>query len=280
MSTIQIDSNLCKACGKCARVCPSNVLVRAESGTILVGNTARCIECGHCVDVCSADAIRHESFPPERIRMVRREQLPSPESLLELMLSRRSNRTLTDEPISEEALLMIQKAALSAPTAENSRKVKLYTIREKEELQKIEDKVLNFFVGLAKLLCRPAIRFCLKPFLGDLYARVPELMEMNDKAQKGERPCTCNAKVLLILTAPKNYDFGCQDCNLAYQNASLMAESLGISQIYMGFVWTALKMMGTRRAAKLLNLPPNEKVYAMMALGKPAFYYSRLVERK
>lgn len=279
MRTIGIDSSLCKGCGKCARVCPSSVLKKTESGIVVAEDTSRCIECGHCVDVCTADAIRHESFPPESIRMVNREILPSPESLMELMLSRRSNRTLTDQPITEEELRMIREAALCAPTAENSRKVKLYTICEKEELQKVEDNVLGFFTGLARQLCRPAIKFCLKPFLGDLYARVPELMEMDERAKKGERPCTCDAKVLLILTAPKGYDFGFQDCNLAYQNASLMAESLGISQIYMGFVWTALKMMGTRRAAKLLNIPPNEKVYAMMAIGKPAFYYSRLARK-
>lgn len=279
MRTIRIDNNLCKRCGKCAIVCPSNIFCKTESGMAITENTMRCIECGHCVDVCTGNAILHESFPPERIQEVNRELLPSPESLMELMQSRRSNRTLTDQPITEQELQMILEAARCAPTAENSRKVKLYTISQQEDLQKVEDKVLGFFTGLAKLLCQPAIKFCLKPFLGDLYARVPELMEMDEKAKMGERPCTCNAKILLVLTAPKNYDFGFQDCNLAYQNASLMAEALGISQIYMGFVWTALKMMGTRRAAKLLNIPSNEKVYAMMAIGKPAFYYTRFTRK-
>lgn len=279
MRTIRIDNTLCKRCGKCAKVCPANVIRKSDTGLPEVEGTSRCIECGHCVDVCASDAIHHEAFSPERIRMVHRELLPSPEGLMELMLSRRSNRTLTDQPISEEELRMIQEAALCAPTAENSRKVKLYIISEKEDLQRVEDKVLGFFTGLARILCQPVLKFFLKPFLRDLYARVPELMEMDEKAKGGERPCTCNAKILLVLTAPKNYDFGFQDCNLAYQNASLMAESLGISQIYMGFVCTALKMMGTRRTARLLNIPSEEKVFAMMALGKPAFHYPRLVRK-
>lgn len=43
---------------------------------------------------------------------------------------------------------------------------------------------------------------------------------------------------------PRRAACGAEDANLAYQNASLTAESLGVSQVYMGFVLTAVRQDG------------------------------------
>ncbi|MFQ7387325.1 MAG: nitroreductase family protein [Alistipes sp.] len=56
------------------------------------------------------------------------------------------------------------------------------------------------------------------------------------------------ATAVLFIHAPKESRFGAEDANLAYQNASLTAESLGVSQVYMGFVLTAVR--GTGKAAE------------------------------
>ena len=89
----------------------------------------------------------------------------------------------------------------------------------------------------------------------------------------------CNANVILAFSAPKGYDFGWQDCNLAYQNASLMAEAHGITQIFLGFVQTACRLFGPRRTARLLHLPEGHRLYALMALGVPALKYRRYTRR-
>lgn len=66
------------------------------------------------------------------------------------------------------------------------------------------------------------------------------------------------ATALLIIHTPASNRFGCEDANLAYQNASLMAESLGVSQIYMGFVLTAARMGRKNAFARIAghNGPP------------------------
>lgn len=102
---------------------------------------------------------------------------------------------------------------------------------------------------------------------------------MDRQFRQGRRPSICDAKALLVISAPKGYDFGPQDCNLAYQNASLMAESLGVSQVYMGFVQTAMFLMGIGRASRILGIPRGHKAFAIMALGMPAFRYSRYTVR-
>ena len=274
---MRIKSN-CSRCGLCVRVCPQNVLTKTEN-EIIVSHPEYCINCGHCVDVCATDAFEHERFPSDKVHKVNRALLPSPESLMELMKSRRSNRTITDRPIPAESLEKILEAARYAPTAENSRKVRITVIDADTDLQAIEDKTIGFFSKLAKVMLNPMVKTWLQPMLKDLYAEAPGLMALKEKYDAGQRPSICDAKTLLVFSCPKGYDFTHEDCNLSYQNASLMAEALGVSQIYMGFVLTGTKFWRNGTVGKLFKLPKGHKIGAIMALGMPAVKYSKYVER-
>lgn len=277
MNKITINNN-CKRCGRCARVCPAAVYTYEKGEVPKVVKPQHCIQCGHCVDVCEADAVEHESFPPNHIHCVQKELIPSPESLMELMKSRRSNRTITEKPIPAEALSDITEAAYAAPTSENSLKV-VVTVLEGAEIQAVEDATMKFFLRLAGVLMSSPVRPLTKIFLRDLYNEAAELYRFERKWKAGQRPCTCNAKALMVISTPKKYEFGWQDCNMAYQNASLMAEAHGVSQIYMGLVQMAFKFIGQRKTEELLHLPPGHKPFAIMALGMPAFYYPKYTDK-
>lgn len=275
---ICINPDSCRRCGRCALVCPAAVFSYEKGELPVVRKARNCIRCGHCVDVCEADALQHGGFSPELIHRVRKELIPSPESLMELMKSRRSNRTITDKDIPAQALADIQEAAYTAPTSENSRKV-LVTLLEGADVQAVEDATMKFFLRLAGVLMSKPLRPLTKLLLRDLYDEAAELYRFERKWKAGLRPCTCNAKVLMVISAPGKYDFGWQDCNMAYQNASLMAEAHGVSQIYMGLVQMALKFTGQRRTERLLHLPPGHKPFALMAMGMPAFYYPKYTDK-
>ncbi len=73
----------------------------------------------------------------------------------------------------------------------------------------------------------------------------------------------------------KKERFGCQDCNLAYQNASLMAEAAGVSQFYTGFVCSAAGMDRKRKLQKLLGIEGT--VHAGIALGTDIISVSAIV---
>lgn len=275
---ICINPDSCRRCGRCALVCPAAVFSYEKGELPVVRKARNCIRCGHCVDVCEADALQHGGFSPELIHRVRKELIPSPESLMELMKSRRSNRTITDKDIPAQALADIQEAAYTAPTSENSRKV-LVTLLKGADVQAVEDATMKFFLRLAGVLMSKPLRPLTKLLLRDLYDEAAELYRFERKWKAGLRPCTCNAKVLMVISAPGKYDFGWQDCNMAYQNASLMAEAHGVSQIYMGLVQMALKFTGQRRTERLLHLPPGHKPFALMAMGMPAFYYPKYTDK-
>jgi len=231
------------------------------------------------MDVCSGDAIIHEHFPEGTVHEVQQDILPTPESLMELIRSRRSNRTITDREIPVAALSDIIEAARYAPTAENSRCIVVTLIENEKDIQAVEDATMIFFLRIAKVLMFPLLLPITKLCIRDLYNEVPELYRFEKLWSKGRRPCTCNGKALLVFSAPKDYGFGWQDCNLAYQNASLMAESHGVSQIYMGLVQGAFKFFRCSKVSKLLHLPTGHQMYALMSLGMPAFRYTRYTER-
>lgn len=275
---ISADASLCRHCRRCVQVCPASVLAWSADRVPHLAHASQCIGCGHCVDVCEPGALHHSLFPAERVHEVRRDLLPTPESLMALLHARRSNRTITDCPVPQEVLDDLLEAARYAPTAENTRRVRV-TVVEGDSLHRLEDAVMRFFLRLARVLMARPVRPLTRLLLPDLYAEAPELARFRKRWEAGELPCCCNASCVLVFSAPAGYDFAWQDCNLAYQNASLMAEVHGVSQIYLGLVQTALRFMPRSRVSRLLGLPQGHVPRAFMAVGIPRFLYPRYTER-
>lgn len=240
-------------------------------------HTDTCIACGHCVDVCPTGSVIHSTFPAEKLHTIDYSLLPAPQQVLLLMKSRRSNRAMTTQSVPREMLEQIVEAARYAPTATNAQQLSFTIITEPEQLLQVSDFTIGVFDSLAKKLMNPLVKCLLKPFLRDVYKYVPTFRRLKQQHEAGNDPILRKATALLIFHTPESNRFGCEDANLAYQNASLMAQSLGISQIYMGFVITAIKQEGKGTLARKLGI--NGKIQAIMALGIPAFQYPRYTDR-
>ncbi len=276
--TIKIEKESCIKCGKCAQVCPSGIMVKDRSSKeINLIHPEHCIGCGHCVDVCPTDSVIHSDFPAEHVHPIDYSQMPSPEQVMLLIKSRRSNRTITSKPVPQELLEQIVEAARYAPTATNSRQISFTLITEPEKLLQISNYTIGVFNSLAKLLLNPVVKLLLKPFMQDTYKYVPMFESLKQEHAEGKDPILRKATALLIIHTPKSNRFGCEDANLAYQNASLMAQSLGVSQVYMGFVLTAIKQDSKNMFNSITGV--DGKVQAIMALGMPAFKYPKYVDR-
>ena len=57
-----VNTALCVACGVCMEVCPRGAIV-VWKGTYSVVDDARCIGCGLCAKECPASVIRIEARP-------------------------------------------------------------------------------------------------------------------------------------------------------------------------------------------------------------------------
>ena len=228
------------------------------------------------MDVCPTASVVHSDFPPEKLHPIDYSLLPSPEQVMALIKTRRSNRAITSRPIPQEALDRIVEAARYAPTASNKRNVSFTVITDPEKLRQVSDFTINKFDSGARILMNPIVKVFLKPFLKDTYDTLPAFYRFKQEHKAGNDPILRKATALLIIHTPESSEFGSENANLAYQNASLMAHSLGVSQIYMGFVVRAIRKCGKRTFSQITGV--EGKVQAIMALGIPAFKYPRYIE--
>lgn len=276
--TIEIDTTTCIRCGRCVKVCPSSVLEQAgEREPITVPAVEMCISCGHCAAVCPTGAVHHNHFPPEKIHPVDRSKLPSPEQVLLLCRSRRSNRAFTKAPVPEELLSQILEAAHRAPTASNRQQVAFTLIADPERLRTVSRFTVEKFAAAARKLENPLLKPLLRRIMPDAYKYLPAFRRIISRAEAGNDLILRGATALLLIHTPRENRFGSIDSNLAYQNGSLMAESLGVSQFYTGFVYSATQLH-KGELEKLLGI--DGTIHAGMALGMPAFLFPNYIDKR
>jgi len=278
MITINIDES-CIKCGKCVKVCPAYILTQADpKAEIGLRNVHTCIACGHCVAVCPTDSVIHSEFPEQKVHTLDRNILPSPEQILELCRARRSNRAFLSSAVPEDYLRQIVEAAHLAPTASNGQEVSFTLVTKPELLKQIGDITIGTFETTVKKITNPFINLFINLIVPGAKEAVPTLSAVIAKHKSGVDAILRGAKAVLLIHTPASSNFGRQDANLAYQNASLMAESLGVSQFYTGYVCIAIDMDKKKKLAKLLNIEGN--IHAGMALSMPAFKFPKYTDRK
>ncbi|MBR5856308.1 MAG: nitroreductase family protein [Bacteroidales bacterium] len=279
---LDIDRAKCIKCGKCVKVCPSKIFVwnrGNNTASVKVEEPQNCIKCGHCAAVCQAGAINHSLFPKEKVHSVDFSQMPSPEQVMLLCKARRSNRALTANPVPKETIQKILEAANTAPTASNLQELEYTVVSSPAKITEVIEFVIDYFSSMVKLLENPLLKPILKPLLGNgAYRYVNIFRRIREEYSKGNDQILRGAKCVIFIHAPKSSRFADADANLAYQNGSLMAESMGISQIYTGFVCTAAKK-GKGRLEEILGIDKNRRIVAGMALGVPEFRYPNYIER-
>ncbi len=274
MINLKLKSDKCISCKGCVEVCPS-LIFSVEGDRVVTTNVDSCISCGHCVAICPCDAIDHRHFPKSKIHEVAHPNIPA-QDLLNLIRLRRSNRTFTDKDIPAEYLEMIVEAAYRAPTASNKQRLKFLLVKDRTTLDRIIDLTLNHYKGLVRVIDNPILRPIAIGVSGLISRYFYTFKRMIAQRDKGEDPILRGGKVLLVIYTDRSVQFGAEDANLAYQNASLMAECLGVSQVYAGFVCNYAK--SSKRLNKLLDI--KGEIMAAMSLGMPSRRFNRYIDKK
>lgn len=276
---IDIDRGTCIKCEKCVKVCPASVFI-TKKGTKEpeVQNQDYCIVCGHCVAACPTGSVLHSEFPEEKVHPIDRTKLPTHDQMLLLMQARRSNRAFSRQPVPDEYINLILEAAHRAPTASNLQKVHFTVVRDPKTLRDISEHTIDIFYSIKKKIDNPAVRPLIKRFMPGVYRMIPRFEALKQSFDKGGDPILRNATSVIFIHSPKKNMFGCHDCNLAYQNGSLMAESLGVSQVYTGFVVNAMSRDKKGGFARMLGT--DETVHAGLAIGMPLFRFPNYIDKE
>lgn len=281
---LEIDASACIGCERCVRICTSRIFHVEEKAAdatarkrIGIQEPELCIRCGHCVAVCPAGAITHGDFPAQTVHPFNAALRPTPEQMMELIRTRRSNRAFSGAPVPADALAQIIEAAHRAPTASNAQQVAIVQVHDPAAIRDLSRLTAKTFLGVANKLEFPLVKPLVKPFAPGMYKLFPKMRMLAAELEKDRDFILRGAQDVLFFYTPKSCRFGCQDANLAYQNASLMAETLGVAHFYTGFVCAAFRQ---NPEPFLKRLGIEGRIHAGMALGMPDFRFERYIDRR
>ena len=165
--------------------------------------------------------------------------------VLETIFKHRSIRKYKDQPLEDEKLNYIIKAAQAAPSWCNGQQVSIISIKDKSLREQFKKLCWNTNYIIE---CSVFLIFC-----SDFY-RVSLAFEKEGKSEVFEKYIS-QLDPLLV---------GSHDVGIAMQNAALAAESLGLGTVYNGVMRTKLP-----EVIKLLNLPKYVIPLLSLCIGYP-----------
>ena len=289
MYEITIDTDVCKKDGLCAQVCPKGIFVQREKLAIpeLV-DEEDCIACGHCVAICRQSAINHSEFQPTAIRAFQFKQMPTTEQVMKLLKTRRSIRAFRDKPLAKETIERIIDGARFAPSGHNSQSTEYLVVQDRDLLNQVSATVIEYLKFEISRFTNPLFR-ALALLAGREKAEsglheIPGFKRMIQMFEAGTDPILHGAPVLLAFHARRTIGFADINAQLALQNASIVAHSLGIGHFYTGWVLSPCRApmarAWNRRIPDLLGIPQDNNLYGALALGYPIPKFKNMIERK
>lgn len=215
-ATICIEPSTCIVCEKCVKICTSSIFFVQMDDAKKIGlqNTDLCIGCGHCVAVCPTNSITHLDFPKQSIHHFDPALRPSPEQMMNLIRSRRSNRAFSGKEIPETMLNQIIEAAHRAPTASNSQQVSMVLVTNKDVIKELSLTTLDIFSSLSKKLSNPILKPILKPFLPGIYKLIPKLKKLDDEMKTGNDLVLRKAQAVLFFYSPEDSRFRSEEAHV------------------------------------------------------------------
>ena len=253
MSQITVDTDLCRKDGLCVEVCPSGTLVLNAEGFPEEVPENSCILCGHCVAVCTCDALTHTGLPDEPFLPALKD-LPSPALIDSFLISRRSVREFKKQPVARETLEALLDVARRAPTASNSQKLHWIVVEGGDRVHALSAETMN-------------------------YMRTARLgRNQLEKWESGYDFILRGAPTVVVACTPAEYAWGKQDCAIALSYFELAAEARGLGVCWAGYLTRVASLHAPLRLA--LSVPEGYTVHGGLMLGEPKYRYGKVPPRK
>lgn len=283
--TTTIDQSICNGCGLCVKVCPDDTLSMIDGKATVTGD--RSLGCAQCVAVCPVDAVTVGGIDDEAWSLSSVDGadrfVPVGEfdagHLVGLMKSRRSCRMFKDEPVPRDVLEDLVKIGTTAPSGTNSQLWTFTVYPDREAVKKVGDEVAGFFRFLNNLVSKWPVRAFAKvtrnrqltQYYEEYHEAVAEALKEYEEA--GRDRLFHGAPAVIIIGARPGASCPVDDALLASQNILLAAHAMGLGTCLIGFAVEAIK--NRPKIKKAIGIPMNEKVYSVIALGKPGVHYTR-----
>ncbi len=283
-SKIKIDIDNCTKCKECVKDCVAN-LFSFNQGFLRLDDSFEevCIECGHCEAVCPVNAIQlkfHEEEELEHSSI--REEFPSYNSFLKLVLNRRSIRRFKEKTIPKDLIEKLLKIGKYSPTGSNTENISYTIVQERATVTAISKHITSKVTKLVNALEDQQGRKLLeKRFTEDeMRLAVENLPKSKRKLEMIKQGIDfwCWNGELIIIHGDKTVGGIPSNTALAAANIMLAAEILGLGACSLGYLTYFINESQTIR--ELLKIPNNHIVGYSLTMGYPDVKYKRIPARK
>lgn len=264
MTEIVIDHNKCNRDGICAASCPLHLFKIDEETNIPYLDEKKadsCINCGHCISVCSQDALTLNGTSPEQLTQIKPELIASTETVKQLLRTRRSIRKFKDKSVDKETLVKLIDMANHAPTGRNLHEISWKLIDDKKKVRELAGMVVEWMKRVSQVDKKLAEYF---------QGAIKSWEKGHDNVLRG-------APAFAIAVAPKDAACAVEDGATAIAYLELAAHSLNLGTCWAGYFYFAVNSSPDIR--KYLAISDDEKCVGAAMLGYPSFKYYRIPSR-
>jgi nitroreductase/NAD-dependent dihydropyrimidine dehydrogenase PreA subunit len=279
----------CTGCGACVAICPDQVLELGDTGAAR-WHGEQCLLCGHCAAICPEQAVNVPSLADSLglesgVEPVGRDGGAAAfAELVVLMRQRRSCRRFTGEPVATGVLRDLTRIGSTAPSGTNCQAWRFTILPDRCDVERLGEVTADFYRRLNKTAANRWYRLLNRLFgsgsLDTYYRRYYQSVEEALRQWYEQRIDRLfhGAPAAILVSADKRSSCPAEDALLATQNMLLAAQALGLGTCLVGFVVEAARR--DHRIGRLLRMPADERLYAVIACGHPAVHFLRPAGRK
>lgn len=254
----KIDEEKCIHCGLCIKDCSAKALEFNEN-KIPVINEKRCFKCQHCLAICPTGALSVCDKFPENSDAIWQQ---NPDSVLNLIKSRRSFRHYKQENLDNERMQKLKDMLKYVPTGVNFHKLHFSFIDNKD----VMDDFRGYVNGkILQALTKKPVKAIANKF--NRYTKA--IIDGEDIIFRG-------APHLVVVSNPVDAPCYNIDPTIALSYFELYAQSMNVGTCWCGLGAYCLMIMP--ELCEYLDIPHGYKASYMMLFGEPDIKFARTVQ--
>jgi nitroreductase len=250
---------------------------------VVEANENSCALCGHCVGLCPAGAITHNKMDMGNFTAIRGSEIIGIDDFIQFIRERRTHRHFTNKKIPRKDLDVLIDTVRYAPTGGNDQTVEVILVQDPERRKRLSDLAVDHMAVVGADLARQLqeLKTAGKRNPEEMLriegrARFSEFLVQARKA--GRDPVFYEAPAVAIFHSTVQTVTPKDNCVIASTTMGLLARTLGLETTYIALFENAARAYSP--IMEELNLPRDNQVFSVLAIGYPRFKYYHTVDRK